>query len=164
FVARLDTDLNVLWAHNSTHTTTISAYYGRGYSIEADADENIVIGGFAWKDITFGTQTFITNNDAGWNPYIAKFDSNGNCLWIRGGTGPQTFDNIYALEIDENKNIYIAGQMDSTITFDGTTLLTANGRIFMNKYDASGNNLWVKQYGDPAAVNQIFTELSIYNN
>jgi hypothetical protein len=58
-----------------------------------------------------------------------------------------------AISTDGNGNIYIAGAFVGTATFatsPSPTIITSAGEndIFIAKYDASGNVIWVKRFGD----------------
>ncbi|MEP7128058.1 MAG: T9SS type A sorting domain-containing protein [Chitinophagales bacterium] len=147
FIACLDGNLNTVWAKQSFHTTINTTSISRGYSIVTDNHFNVLIGGFTWKDIQFGNQLFTTNNDAGWNPYIAKFDSSGSCLWIRGGKGNGVFQNVYALDVNDNDEIFMSSPLEDTLSFNGTMLDAANGSLYLNKFDVNGNLLWSVQDG-----------------
>jgi hypothetical protein len=149
YLAKFDSGLNTIWAiqANSTYISPRS----RGWGITLDNNENVIIGGWFTQEIEFGTQTFNANNNTGGvNPYIAKFDTAGNCQWIRGGEGPQTnFSGpVYTVVSDLSGNIYYAGELDTTMTIDGNTLNPENGTFFYCKYTSTGNLVWVHQAGN----------------
>ncbi len=64
-------------------------------------------------------------------PYIAKFDSSGNAVWLKGGTGPAGYANVYALETDAENNVYFSTIFDSTATIFGVPLDSHDGNIVM---------------------------------
>ena len=147
YLVKLDSNLNPIWAIQST--SSIAAPLCRGWGISNDNNSNIIICGYFQQDISFGTTTFTANNSIGGrNPFIAKFDSAGNCLWIRGGDGPLTFSPLYAVRTDASDNIYFTGAMDSTITFGTNTLNPSNGSFYLCKYSSSGNLIWAHQFGN----------------
>lgn len=76
--------------------------------------------------------------------YIAKYDSNGNQVWIKqfGTFGGEV---IKSIAIDENsESIYITGH--SSGAFLGN-IVSGNADVLIAKYDNNGNQIWVKQFG-----------------
>lgn len=71
--------------------------------------------------------------------------------WASGGGGCE-LDYGTSISLDANRNLYLTGWFNSgSISFGGTTL-TNNGPegtsdIFIAKYNADGDLLWVKNYG-----------------
>ena len=66
-----------------------------------------------------------------------KYNGDGDTLWIRryAGSG-NSVDKAYALAVDSSGNVYVTGQSGSGAGADYATI----------KYDASGDQLWVKRY------------------
>ncbi|MCY7362663.1 MAG: SBBP repeat-containing protein, partial [Ignavibacteria bacterium] len=89
-----------------------------------DKQNNIVVNGF----YTVATQdNFVT----------LKYDRNGNLLWNRIFDSPiGAQDNAYALDVDDNSNIYVAGRTFTNYYFD----------VLVVKYAPNGDTLWVKTY------------------
>ena len=92
----------------------------------------------------------LTSNGDG-DIYIQKLDASGDLIWVRqmGGNG---WDSALAIALDNLGNIYTAGRFAETVDFDpgvGVLNLTSNGGedIYIQKLDASGNLVWVKQMG-----------------
>lgn len=65
-----------------------------------------------------------------------KYNGDGDTLWIRryAGSG-NSVDKAYALAVDSSGNVYVTGQSGSGAGADYATI----------KYDASGDQLWVKR-------------------
>jgi hypothetical protein len=141
FIAKFDTGGNVLWAQNAG-----GVYDDKGTAVSTDASDNIfVTGNFNSGTISFGN---ISINNTGYtNLFIAKYNANGNLIWVNkaGGTS-----NDYALDVacDASGNAYVTGRYTSaSITFGSTTFTKANnnlGDVFIVKYSALGNVLWAK--------------------
>ncbi len=149
FLTKTDSDGNVIWAKQSS--TTSSNPRSRGWGITTDKDGNVILAGAFNDNITFGSQTFSANNNTTgyiFNPYLAKFDSAGNCQWVNGGQGPLDFSVLYDVVTDRNSNIYFTGIMDSNITYSGQALLKSNGVFYYGKYTPAGNLDWIKQTGN----------------
>ncbi len=98
---------------------------------------------------------------------VSKIDPEGNLIWIKQ-LGGQDYDLSLALAIDQQGNIYTAGQFSGTADFDPGTgsrdtffLTTAPGGsdVFISKLDSSGNFVWARQMhaGDFAATANAIT-------
>ena len=148
FIQKLDALGNLLWAKQMGGST-----YDIGYSITTDNSGNIYTTGYFEGTVDFNPGVGTTNlTSAGFRDiFIQKLDSSGNLLWIKQ-MGGNNYDFGYSLTIDNKGNIYTTGWFSGTADFDpgtGTTNLTSVGfgDIFIQKLDASGNLVWVKQMG-----------------
>ena len=141
FVAKYDTNGNVIWAKNAGGLNS-----DRGRRIEVDSSGNCYVTGHFTGTANFGSIVLTSNGDADF--FIAKYDANGNAIWVRNGGG-SGFDAGYENSIDGSGNIYVTGFFRGVATF-GSTILTSYGDrdIFIAKYDDSGILLWVEQAGD----------------
>ena len=140
FIAKYDINGNLIWAKRAG-----GANYDFGNGITTDASGNVyVIGGFNLT-ATFGTNTVTSSGD--FDVFIAKYDPNGNNLWVKrcGGAG---WDVGNGVTIDKSDNCYITGGYRNTGTF-GTTSLTSLGNYdaFIAKYDSTGAFIWAKSAG-----------------
>ena len=117
-----------------------------GYSIGIDNSNNIYITGFTEGSIS-------GSNAGGRDGFLAKYDTNGNQIWIKQfGTSSDEGKISYAefhisqeseLSIDSSGNIFIVG------TTLGTLGDSNYGRddIYLIKFNNSGNVVWTKQIG-----------------
>jgi hypothetical protein len=72
---------------------------------------------------------------------VAKYDPSGTLLWQRQ-LSLRTLDVLYGVTLDAAGNVYVAGEtLDSPFGFIGAT------NPMWAKYDSSGNQLWVQQFG-----------------
>lgn len=123
---------------------TGSSTYGE--AVDIDAQANVYVTGNFTGTANFGSTpiTSYGSNDI----FTAKYDALGNFQWVRyaGGTG---IDNGKAISIDGSGNCYVAGYFRDTIKFDSGNVIVGSGGydIFLAKYDASGNLLWVRTGG-----------------
>lgn len=117
--------------------------------VNADANGNVYIGGKSLSDtLIFGTDSSITYS--GGKPFLAKYDSLGNEIWMRVGVVTGCSAEVSSIAVDSDNNVYITGSFCSqTLVFD-TTVLHSNvyQDIFLVKYDPSGNLIWAKSFGD----------------
>jgi len=132
FIQKLDASGNLLWVEQ---VTSVSG--GTGRSITLDNNENICIAG---------------SNDG---IFVQKLDANGNLLWNKQMVGVSGGGTAASISTDDNGNIYTTGGFYGTIDFDpgpgvqNLTLLGSvyytYGNMFIQKLDANGNFLWVRQ-------------------
>jgi hypothetical protein len=87
---------------------------------------------------TLEGQTSAGNADA----FVRKYDREGNEVWTRQ-FGTSSFDQARALAV-HTSGLYVAG-----ITADAMPGQTSAGAhdAFIRKYDASGNEVWTRQFG-----------------
>ena len=83
--------------------------------------------------------------------YISKYDTYGNCLWVKHAGSYDTQD-IYGdeglgIDIDADRNCYVTGNFYTQAMFGPVTLTCPNQQrqIFVAKYDSSGNEIWAIQ-------------------
>lgn len=87
---------------------------------------------------SFGSQINQGSQDA----VLTKYDSAGNVLWTRmlGATGTA---NGSTLALDPTGGVVIAGSDNAPLTT--TSVNNGNVDTFVSKYDANGNQTWIKQ-------------------
>ncbi len=138
FIAKYDASGNVLWAKSASGSSN-------GNSISTDGIGNVFVTGFFKSStVTFGN-TILTNSDSAPDIFIVKYDALGNVLWAKSSTGTST-DVGCGVSTDGIGNVYLTGYFNSSlISFDSDTITNAGyWNIFLTKYDASGNVIWVK--------------------
>ncbi len=84
--------------------------------------------------------------------FVARYDADGAQLWIRQ-FGTSNDDWAYALAPDGAGGVMVAGPTGGSL--GGAN--AGNGDVFVARYDANGNQLWVRQFGttvtdDPFAL------------
>ncbi len=144
FIVKYDSNGNELWGKNANASTTNGDV---GYGVGADPSGNVIISGYYYDTVTFGTTTLISAG--GWDAFLIKYDTNGNLLWGKseGSTG---FETSYALNVDGSGNIIMAGVFFSpSVTFGSFTVTNAVSSgsscdIYVVKYDSLGNVMWAK--------------------
>ena len=123
-----------------TSTLSVSAAPTSGtttaQSTVADSSGNVYVLGNATGN--FGNQV----NQGAQDAYLTKYDSAGNVLWTRmlGSTGTA---NGSTLALDPTGGVVIAGSTTAALTT--TSVTDGNTDTFVAKYDANGNQTWVKQ-------------------
>jgi len=146
FVVKYDSNGNVLWAKNAGGT--YSGCLSVGNSVSTDANGDVLVTGYFTGAIDFSTISL--SSKTGSETFLVKYDASGNILWVRQSVGTGSHENKgNAVHTDGNGNVFITGIFaDSAITFGAFTITNTSVPgyldLFLAKYDASGNVLWVK--------------------
>ena len=122
------------------------------WDIETDTAGNVFVGGIFIETVDFDPGAGTSTKFGGTTPaqsYTAKYDKDGNFLWVVHITGGES--ELMDLTVDEAGNVYLAGEFrDFSQTYDfdqGTGINTissvSNDHGFVAKYDANGNFQWV---------------------
>jgi hypothetical protein len=103
--------------------------------VSADGLGNIYISG--------RTGNYLAGPSAGLSDaYLAKYDSLGSIQWVRQ-LGSPTFDYGSGVAADQLGNVFIAGHTEGVIVPPGS----GQGDGFVAKYNAIGDQIWVRQIG-----------------
>ncbi|MDJ1483755.1 SBBP repeat-containing protein [Cytophagaceae bacterium YF14B1] len=148
FIAKYDPSGNVLWAIRAGGTSNDDV---RGMNI--DKNGNCVITGSFRGSAKFGTTTITAYNDSWSDMFLAKIDPNGNFLWAKNAATDPENQGGYGLEIDKDGSIYVSGVFTASASFSSIKLISQGGSdIFLAKFDATGNIIWVKGAGGNGGV------------
>ena len=133
FIAKFDTDGNILWAKNNQGNS-------EPISIEVD-DANTIycLGSFESSTVIFDGISL--NNLGQPDIFITKYNENGNVAWAKsfGGSGHESPKQIIK---NSDGSFTVIGCFGSpTITFENTTLTNNSGafNLFIIKIDSEGN-------------------------
>lgn len=150
FISKLDMNGNFVWAKQigDTNVATITTFV-------LDNDGFFYTGGFFKGTIDFDPGILVYNLISATPSYsdifISKFDLAGNLIWAKN-VGGILDENIFALALDKNKNIYYTGNFYGSVDFDpgiNTFTLSATGMFnadaFISKLDSNGGFIWAKQ-------------------
>lgn len=84
------------------------------------------------------------------DPFLRKFDSNGNLIWSKSWIGTHG-DYGNGVVIDNDMDIYVCGDFRQVMEFnpDGGGGILSNGLedAFITKFDTDGNWQWAKTWG-----------------
>ncbi|MES2566837.1 MAG: SBBP repeat-containing protein [Bacteroidota bacterium] len=141
FIAKYDASSNLVWAKSAG-----GLGYDKSTSIAVDTSGNVYVTGyFNSSTITFDTITLTTT--AGYDMFIAKYNSNGNILWAKN-IGGASADYSNSISVDSIGNSFITGYFRSaSIQFGSTTLFntaTGGSNYFVAKYNSLGSPVWAK--------------------
>jgi uncharacterized protein (AIM24 family) len=117
-----------------------------GNCVAADALGNVVITGELNGTVDFGGGPLTSAGGA--DIFVARFDANGIHIWSKrfGSANTQIG---YSVATNLSGNVAITGELNGTADFGGGALTSAGGSdIFVARFDANGNHLWSKRFGD----------------
>jgi hypothetical protein len=145
FIAKFDALGNEVWARSGDCPST-----NRCWSVTTDVSGNVyVTGEYGSTYLSFGADTIVNTNGFGYDIFIVKYDSSGNVLWARGVGGNSGQYYGYSISADPFGSVYVTGSWIGSSLIFGTDTLNnvGSGDIFILKYDALGNALWVEGAG-----------------
>lgn len=94
-----------------------------------------------------------TNSTNNYDPFIARYTSDGTLVWVRQLRSTSSSE-LRDLDIDSDGNIYIVGYLLNTmfpneedLSISITSNVSNSSDIFTASFDADGNYRWAKQFG-----------------
>lgn len=141
FIAKYNTNGTIQWLKQMGGNSN-----DFGVGITTDKDGNSYVTGEFRESATFNTTT-ITAFGSGYESYVAKYDTDGNVIWVKSLANGFTIKTS-AITIDSTGNIFVTGQFLDNATF-GTTAVKSKGLedIFIAKMNNNGTIEWVKTAG-----------------
>jgi len=116
YVIRMDAASNVLWAksHGSMNLDVV-------YGVSTNSNGDILMsGGFSGPEITFGTETLISQGDQ--DMFLLQYNSAGDVIWSNSFGGIY-MDFFTAVEFGNNGTLVVAGSfLSDEIVVDGNSL------------------------------------------
>jgi hypothetical protein len=115
-------------------------------AIVIDEGDNIYLGGSYEKNMEFGTST--VNSYGKLDIFLAKYNTNGDRLWYRVAGGVYD-DEVKALALDGQGNIYVAIEFDLSMKIVTNTYNAATGSdvVIIKSTQSSGAPVWIRQLG-----------------
>ncbi|MFM9945267.1 MAG: T9SS type A sorting domain-containing protein [Bacteroidia bacterium] len=93
---------------------------------------------------------YLQTDSFGTDAFLAKYSTSGNLVWQRL-IGASKNEEGYSLVEDLNGNIAVVGVVvDDTVTVGGKNGSSGDEDIFVARFDPSGNNLWLRNFGTTA--------------
>ncbi len=142
FVVKFDNAGKPIWAKQAKGKVR-----EHGYGIAIDPSGNCTItGDFESDSLKF--DQFLVRASGPNNAFIARYDTNGDCLWATANGGRGTVRGRGVVS-DAQGNSYVVGEFDKLTTFGNRTIVNKDSStdLFICKYDRLGNCLWAKSAG-----------------
>lgn len=135
-----------LWAKDFGAATLSSTQLPR--TVATDGAGAVIMGGALEGTVNFGGMDLVSAG--GTDAVLVKLDKLGNHVWSKrfGDVSDQV---VTAVATDAMGNVFAAGTFYGTINLGGSDLTAASAqirKIFVAKFNPSGQHLWSKGYGD----------------
>ncbi|WP_341226701.1 SBBP repeat-containing protein [uncultured Arcticibacterium sp.] len=140
FMAKYNSSGSYLWVQSAGGT---SNDYCRSLAVNISGD--VCVSGYFYGTANFAGSNI--NSEGSADIYVAKYDSNGNFLWVRSAGGTSN-DYSFSTAIDGAGNVYITGRVQGTANFGGVFLGSAGSYdIYIAKYNSVGALQWLQSTG-----------------
>jgi hypothetical protein len=146
FHATFDTNWNVIWAQKAGGITYDTC---AGVAVDSDG-ASVLVGNFNgpanFGGIPLSGHVYPPrfDNDDWPAGYVAKYSANGGVLWANQISTGYDVGSANAIAIDAQHNCFVAGMIvDSRVHRN-----VSNRRLFVGKYDGSGNQQWLRHIGE----------------
>ncbi|MCF8339268.1 MAG: T9SS type A sorting domain-containing protein [Bacteroidales bacterium] len=152
FIARHNSDGNLIWKHELPEELIFEDYISleRQIALSPDGEYLYLVGGFE-ETIEIGEQSISPETDGystgPQNTLIAKFDDDGNVIWLENMTLPAQSTSYPSIAVNDNK-FYVAGTYEGEKTVHGNDMIS-NGidDVYIACYDVDGNFNWIGTAG-----------------
>lgn len=152
YLANYNASGTLNWCFTSRDGTSDTSE--EGTSIKTDAAGNTYVTGTFDGQVDFDpspSNLIITSNQNSQDIFLLKYNAAGNLLWVKTIGGKLSDGQKVSLELDVSGNIYLTGHFSDTTDFDPSSAIAnligyVGGvtRVFIAKYDNSGNYIWAK--------------------
>lgn len=141
FVARFTEEGTFVWARQAG-----GAGSDEGHDVALDADGNCWLTGSFTGPVALGLGTF--EGFGALDIFVARLDSAGNWLWVRGAGGPADYETGWSVAVDSAGNGYVGGKFVGPSLFGATVLPGAGDQDgFVARFSAEGELAWVRSIG-----------------
>jgi hypothetical protein len=154
FLASISSDGTPAWAKGYDNCTI--------YGLNVNSNGKIYITGGVRGRVNFGAgQTLSTTNTYD-DVFLAQLANDGSPEWLAKCADATYFNSGQSILTDAKGDVYVAGSFSNTLHF-GTLKAISHGEddLFILKYSANGQPIWLKGYGGPGedgAGNMVFSK------
>jgi len=141
-LAKFDPDGKHLWSKRFGDSMS-----QEGTSVAVDGMGNVIVVGHFWGSIDFGGGALVSTG--GRSDFIVKLSASGDHLWSKAFPGG-SLNEWPSVTADAAGNVAATGSLRNAINFGGGELTPVGSAadVFVVEFDASGNHLWSKRFGD----------------
>jgi hypothetical protein len=121
-------------------------------AIAIDSDQSVYAAGYFSGNSSaynFGNGVTLTGLNAGYNPFLIKYDIDGNAVWAKTLTTAPDQSKFLSIVVDSSKNIYVGGYLTNAGTYNFGNSVTVAGaagsgraNAVLVKYNSSGVAQW----------------------
>jgi hypothetical protein len=160
FLAKYDASGNELWAKRIGSNNPMGYdEYIKGRVIDNN-NNCLYISGVFLGSLTIDSHTI--TGSSGMDMFLAKFDLNGNCLWLKKA-GSALTDYLGTVSVDPNGNVYWTGNLSSSPALVDTASVPQGW--FLAKFGANGNLISVAphfiNYGNLSSLSVSNSEIIV---
>ncbi|HEY6161423.1 MAG TPA: SBBP repeat-containing protein, partial [Bacteroidia bacterium] len=132
--------INIQWLQRYTGSGVNT---DKAEAIAVDANGNVYTCGTVWNGTSYDYLTI-------------KYDNAGNQIWVKTYNGAgNSIDEARAIAVDAGGNVYVTG----------ASYFAANNDDYVTiKYDAAGNQVWLKNYNGPGNATDEAWDIALDNN
>ena len=142
FLAKWDTNGNLLWAVQSQSNTSTVAH-----DLAVDNKGNAVVTGYYSSKFVLD-QTVLNASFGSADIFVLKMSTKGQVIWALSAGGSD-LEVGFGLAVDASDNVLVTGFFRGQSQFGPTQLNSkGEGDLFVTKISPSGKWLWAKQAGD----------------
>lgn len=136
YIVKYDAAGSVVWARSAGSSSNDA-----GYSVSS-RDGYVYVTGIIGGTSLFGTNTLSSNgSDDG---FMAKYDDNGNCIWVKKAGGSTGMDRADEITFENGNTMYMCASIVNGKYDNNTTFSTSGGvDVYIIKMDTAGT---VKAY------------------
>ncbi len=130
---------DLLWVSQFTGTGS-----NQPVTMTSDASGNIYVYGSFSGTVNQDALTLTSVPAAITDVFIAKYNKNGQVLWLKAISGAATESAVSIVLSNDGNYFYVSGTTNGTASFDGNTITSAGGLdVFLAKYTVDGTFQWV---------------------
>ncbi|MDJ0655753.1 MAG: hypothetical protein QNJ40_16430 [Xanthomonadales bacterium] len=145
FFVKFDESGNLVWGRSISGNGSHSPQ-----AVAVDSNDALLMSGLVGltADLDPGPGTFEVTAGIDFDSFIAKFDSSGDFVWGHlftqlSASGVAQSDSAHGLVVDPQDNVYLAGQYEGQVDFNGTVLDAGGVDAYLAKFSHAGALQWV---------------------
>lgn len=170
-LVKFDSQGTTLWAKvNAGSPIQWGDYYAWPTGIQTDLEGNTYLKGWHADSAMFDNTILISSLDIPdynnhYNKFVAKFDTEGNTIWVNTISEHISSRDYNQFDIDKDGNVYSCYRVRDNIVFEGdfTYFKTGKYDLVIAKYSNSGDLDWVRSIEDSEMGNANITSIATNN-